>query len=126
MPIRALYIEDNLDSRVLVRRVLRAAGFELHEATTAAEGIAMAQQVVPDVILIDINMPEVDGLSATRALREIPSLHNVAIVAVTANVMHDVLQRALKSGCDGYIEKPIKIDDFPDQVMSFIARRRSS
>lgn len=122
---RVLYIEDNLENMSLVRRVLRASGFELYEATTALQGIALAVEIIPDVILMDINLPEIDGITATRYLRQIPALHNVPIIAVTANVMHNVLERALKSGCDGVIEKPIDIDEFPGKIQYFVEHRRS-
>lgn len=123
MAVRVLYVEDNLDNMILVRRILRAAGFELFEAASASVGIALAQEILPDIILMDINMPDMDGLTAVKHLRELPALDATPIVAVTANVMHNILQRALNSGCDGYIEKPVHVDDFPDQIMSFIEQR---
>lgn len=120
MCARVLYVEDSIDNLVLVRRVLKAAGFEMLEATSAAEGIELATRHVPDLILMDINMPEMDGLAATVELRRNPALSHVPIVALTANLMHDVLEKALEAGCNGYIEKPIKVDDLPAQVMSFL------
>jgi two-component system cell cycle response regulator DivK len=120
MSPRVLYIEDNLDNLILVRRVLRAAGFELLEATSAEEGIAMAEKHLPDLILMDINMPEMDGLTATMHLRENPALRHVPIVALTANVMRNVLDQVMASGCDGYIVKPIHVDTFSDQILSFL------
>lgn len=125
MTPQVLYIEDSIDNLVLVRRVLTAAGIELLEATTAQEGIALAEQTVPDLILMDINMPEMDGLAATMHLRQNPDLDRVPIIALTANVMRDVLDAALEAGCDGYIEKPIRIDDFPEQVLYFLQNGRA-
>ena len=124
MAPRVLYIEDSIDNLVLVRRILRAAGFELLEATSAREGIALAEQQIPDLILMDINMPEMDGLEATIRLRENHALDLVPIVALTANVMHQVLQKALNVGCDGYIAKPVTVDELPDQIMSFLKNGR--
>ncbi|MBN1564689.1 MAG: response regulator [Anaerolineae bacterium] len=122
MTPRVLYIEDSIDNLVLVRRVLKAAGFDLLEAITAHEGIQLARQHLPDLILMDINMPEMDGLTATAELRRYHELDHVPIIALTANLMHDVLEKALKAGCDGYIEKPIKVDELPDQVMHYLQR----
>ncbi len=120
MSPRVLYIEDNIDNLILVRRVLRAAGFELLEATSAREGIQKAEQQQPEIILMDINMPEMDGLTATIHLRQIPALRQVPIVALTANVMRDVLDEITAAGCDGFISKPINIDLFPDQIIAFL------
>lgn len=126
MSARILYIEDSIDNLVLVRRVLNAAGFQLLEATSAAEGIDLAIRQVPDLILMDINMPEMDGLAATIELRRNPALNHVPIVALTANLMHDVLEQALEAGCDGYIQKPITVDDLPNQVMKYLNKQRNT
>ncbi len=116
MSARVLYIEDNIDNLMLVRRVLSAAGFEVVEATSAQEGIQVAEKTLPDLILVDINMPDVDGLAATGQLRQLPHLQGVPIVAVTANIVRGVLDKALDAGCDGYITKPIDVDQLPDQA----------
>lgn len=116
---RVLYIEDNRANRILVRRILEASGLEVFEAENAMLGIQVAQQVIPDLILMDLSMPEVDGLTATRALRRIPALSNVPIVALTANVMQDERRKALEV-CDGYIPKPIDVDNFPSEVRSYM------
>jgi two-component system cell cycle response regulator DivK len=124
MAPRVLYIEDSVDNLVLVRRVLRAAGFELLEATSAQEGIEVAEQQLPDLILMDINMPEMDGLAATIRLRQNPNLEPIPIIAMTANVMHNVLEKALAAGCDGYIAKPITVDDLPKQITAYLENGR--
>jgi two-component system cell cycle response regulator DivK len=123
---RVLYIEDSIDNLVLVRRILRATGFELLEATSAREGIAVAEQEIPDLILMDINMPEMDGLTATMQLRQNPALNHVPIIALTANLMRNVLTEALEAGCDGYIAKPITVDDLPKQIMSYLENGRTN
>lgn len=120
-----LYIEDNLDNLILVRRILKSEGIDLLEATSAHEGIALAEKYVPDLILMDINMPEMDGLLATAHLRQISALANVPIVALTANVMREVLESTLEAGCNGYIPKPIDIDSFTDEVLSYLNGRRT-
>lgn len=117
---RVLYIEDNHDNRMLVRRVLMAEDIEVIEATSAIEGIEMAQADVPDLILMDVNMPTMDGLTATKSIRQIEKLNGIPVVALTANVMKGDREKALDSGCDGYIQKPIDIDRFPGEVVKFI------
>jgi two-component system cell cycle response regulator DivK len=119
---RILYIEDNADNRMLVRRVLMAssASFEVIEADNAITGIAMAQADPPDLILMDLSMPEMDGLTATQHIRTIPKLNRVPIVALTANAMEGDRDRTLNAGCDGYISKPIDIDRFPEEVLNYV------
>ncbi|PJF26971.1 MAG: response regulator [Phototrophicales bacterium] len=119
---RILYIEDNADNRMLVRRVLMASGaaFEVVEAENAIKGIAMAQADPPDLILMDLSMPEMDGLTATQYIRTIPKLSHVPIVALTANAMQGDRDRTLNAGCDGYISKPIDIDRFPQEVLNYV------
>ncbi|NDJ77416.1 MAG: response regulator [Chloroflexi bacterium] len=115
-----LYVEDKIDNLMLVRRILEAEGLEVLEATSAREGIEMAERHLPDLILMDINMPEMDGLAATSYLRQVPELSKTPIVAVTANVMRNILEETLAAGCDGYITKPIDIDIFPQQVLDYL------
>lgn len=121
---RVLYIEDNIDNLILVRRILKAEGFDLLEATSAQQGIALAEQHIPDLILMDVNMPEMDGLMATRHLRQIPALQHIPIVALTANVMPQVLDEMIAAGCEGYITKPVSVDTLPDQILHFLKNGR--
>ena len=123
---RVLYIEDNRDNRMLVRRVLMASDydFEIEEADNARLGIEMAQQNRPDLILMDLSMPEMDGLTATRYIRGMTELQDVPIVALTANVMEGDKERTLEAGCDGYIRKPIDVDRLPDEIIQYINRSR--
>jgi two-component system cell cycle response regulator DivK len=119
---RVLYIEDNGDNRMLVRRILMASDYEfvVQEAESARKGIDMALAQPPDLILMDLSMPDMDGLSATRLIRTTPALSDIPIVALTANAMESDRERSLEAGCDGYIKKPIDVDKFPDEVMSFL------
>jgi two-component system, cell cycle response regulator DivK len=121
---RILYIEDRIDNRTLVKRVLMAEDFTVYEASNATDGIQLALQHVPDVILMDINMPGFDGYAATAQLRTYPVLSEVPIVALTANVMDGDREKTLDAGCDGYIPKPIDIDRFPEEVRKWAKRRR--
>ena len=115
-----LYIEDDLPSRVLVRRVLEAEGYRVIEAESGLEGITVARTERPLLILVDINMPDMDGLEVTARLRAIPELGSVPIVALTANVMKGDRERTLEAGCSGYIQKPIDVDLLPAQMAAFM------
>jgi len=123
---RILYIEDNRDNRNLVRRVLMASDyeFEVEEAENALLGIEMAQQNPPDLILMDMSMPEMDGLTATRYIRDMDSLRDIVIVALTANAMEGDRERTLEAGCDGYIRKPIDVDKLPDEIIHYLRSRQ--
>jgi len=100
-------------------------GIDVAEVDNARDGIEMARSNPPDLILMDISMPDLDGLSATRQLRQFPELDHVPIVAVTANVMKGDREETLAAGCDGYIPKPIDVDRFPEQVARFLQMGRS-
>jgi CheY-like chemotaxis protein len=119
---RILYIEDNSDNRMLVRRVLMASdiAFEVHEAESAIKGIEIARSLPPDLILMDISMPEMDGLTATQKLKALPEMTGVPIVALTANAMEKDENRARAAGCDGFIRKPIDIDKLPNDIMNYL------
>lgn len=123
---RILYIEDNRDNRMLVRRILMASDheFEVEEADNAKLGIEMAQKSRPDLILMDMSMPEMDGLQATRAIRTMDDLKDIVIVALTANAMDGDKEKTLEAGCDGYIRKPIDVDKLPDEILSYLRSRR--
>ena len=123
---RILYIEDNRDNRMLVRRILMASDydFEVEEAESARLGIEMAQQNPPDLILMDMSMPEMDGLTATRTIRDMDDLRNIVIVALTANAMEGDRERTLEAGCDGYIRKPIDVDKLPDEIIHYLRSRQ--
>lgn len=115
-----LHVEDNADNRLLVRRLLQAFGYNVVEAENANSARQLLQTMTPDLILMDINMPDVDGYTLTYELKSMPDLLGVPIVAITANVMKGDRERTLSAGCDGYIEKPIDVDKFIEQVERFI------
>ncbi len=117
---RILYIEDNPDNRLLVRRVLQVEGYTIFEAVDGHEGLAKAAELQPDLILMDINLPEIDGYEVTARLKQLPGMSRVPIIAVTANVMKGDREKTLAAGCDGYIQKPIDIDILPNQIERFL------
>jgi two-component system cell cycle response regulator DivK len=122
--VRILYIEDNHENRLLVRRILEAEGYSMIEATDGPTGLEVAAQMQPDLILLDINLPEIDGYDLAKRFRETPNLTDVPILAITANVMHGDRERTLEAGCDGYIQKPIDVDQLPNQVRAALKRNR--
>lgn len=113
---RILYIEDNPENRLLVSRVLEADGYEVVEAVDGPSGLKAAQESEPDLILLDIGLPTVDGYDLAERFRAMPELDEVPILAVTANVMKGDRERSLAAGCDGYIPKPVDIDRLPMQI----------
>jgi two-component system cell cycle response regulator DivK len=117
-----LYVEDDPESRLLIRRVLQAEGYAVIEAKDAADGLASATEQRPDLILIDINLPEVDGLTLARQIKSVPDLASTPVVALTANVMRGDRERSLGAGCDGYIQKPIDVDLLPRQISQYLRR----
>jgi two-component system cell cycle response regulator DivK len=118
-----LYIEDNVDNRTLIRRILTAEGYELKEAGNAVEALETLSLVRPDLILMDINMPDVDGYTLTTQIRAMSGFESVPIVALTANVMRGDRERSLEAGCDGYIQKPIDIDSLPQQIERYLRKK---
>lgn len=122
--LKVLYIEDNADNRLLVRRVLEARGHRLVEAVDGPSGIEAARGECPDLILMDIMIPRLDGNEVTTRLRGVPYLEKVPIIALTAAVLKDDRERAIAAGCDGYLHKPIDVDRFPEQIERFIAGER--
>ena len=123
--IRILYIEDNRENLLLVRRILEAEGFSIAEATDGPSGLELAAQMQPDLILLDINLPEIDGYDLARRFRTTPGLEHIPILAITANVMHGDRERSLEAGCDGYIQKPIEVDRLPEQVRAALRKDKA-
>jgi two-component system cell cycle response regulator DivK len=99
-----------------VKRVLEAEGYIILEAADGATGLEIAKQKQPNLILLDINLPEVDGYQLARQFRDTSGLEKIPILAVTANVMKGDRERTLAAGCDGYIPKPLDIDRLPLQI----------
>lgn len=121
---RILYVEDNPANRLLVKRVLEAAGHTVLEAVDGLEGIRVAREAKPDLILMDINIPGMDGFETTTKIKSIPELKDTPIIALTARVMDGDREMALTAGCDGYIPKPIDVNLLPLQVTEFLGGKR--
>lgn len=115
-----LHIEDNFDNRILVRRLLQSVPYDVIEAENARQAIVALYKYCPDLILMDINIPGVDGYTLTTKLKSVPSMNNIPIIAITANAMRGDREKTLLAGCDGYIEKPIDIDYFLIQIAHYL------
>ena len=113
---RILIVEDNERNLKLTRDVLEFAGFTIVAAGTGEEGVRLAASVRPDLILMDLQLPGIDGYAALAQLRDEPVTAEIPVVALTALAMAQDRERVLASGFDGYLEKPISVRDFPDQV----------
>lgn len=117
-----LYIEDNPDNMMLVKRALEARGYHLLEAPTGLDGIAVAEKEDVDLILLDINLPDIDGYEVAKRLRG-SAKHSLAytpIIAITANALKGDAEKALASGCDVYMSKPINIRELWARVEGFL------
>lgn len=117
-----LYVEDNSDNRNLIRRVLEAEGYSVVDAVNAGQAIETLEKNRIDLILMDINMPDMDGYTLTTKIKSLQSFSSIPIVAVTANVMRGDREKSLEAGCDGYIQKPIDIDTLAQQIERFMTR----
>jgi two-component system cell cycle response regulator DivK len=118
-----LYIEDNPDNMLLVKRVLQSRGYTVLEATNGLEGVSMAESQSPDLILLDINLPDIDGYEVARRLRASGNakLTYVPIIAITANALRGDAEKALEAGCDVYMSKPINIRELGARVEAYVA-----
>lgn len=107
MSKRILIIEDQLDNRQIMHDVLAASGYESLEAITGEEGLAMAEREKPDLILMDIQLPGMDGYEVTRRIKANAALNHIPIIAVTSYALSGDDQKAFAAGCDGYLTKPV-------------------
>jgi two-component system cell cycle response regulator DivK len=123
---RILVVEDNPKNMKLVRDVLEFAGYEVIEATSGEDGVRLAVAERPNLVLMDLQLPGIDGAEALRRIRVGQEGQDVPVVAVTAFAMDEDRARAFDSGFDGYLEKPINVRRFPQQVQEFLDRSGQS
>jgi two-component system, cell cycle response regulator DivK len=119
-PRRILVVEDNPLNLKLVRDVLQVAGYDVIEAHTGEEGLHLAREDPPDLVLMDLQLPGIDGTETLRRLRQDSLARKVPVVAVTAFAMAEDRERAALAGFDGYIEKPISVRALPGQIEGFL------
>jgi len=116
-----LVVEDNERNLKLLRDVLEYAGYDVRAARTGEDGVALAVKEPPDLVLMDLQLPGIDGTEALRRLRKNPRTADIPVVAVTAQAMKQDRERVLEAGFNGYVSKPISVRAFPDQVRGFLS-----
>lgn len=127
MPSRkVLVIEDNVPNMELAVDLLEVAGFEVLQATDAQEGIALAREEQPDVIVMDVGLPGMDGLEATAALKRDPATQHIPILVATSHAMKGDKEEAIAAGCDGFITKPIDTRSFAKAVAGLVRAKEGA
>lgn len=119
-----LYIEDDPEARFLMAEIIRYKGYNYHSASTGLEGISLAKKHKPDLILIDLILPDMQGNEVTTLLKSLPELKDTPIIAITADTRKDVKKMVLTAGCDGYIAKPINVSEFIYKIEEFLAGKK--
>lgn len=114
-----LYVEDNFENKLFVRRVIESMGHQMLEAETGLESLDIAAERIPDLILMDVNIPGMDGLETTTRMKQNPRLTHIPVIALTANAMKGDKERCLAAGCDGYMQKPIGVSDLRREIMRY-------
>jgi CheY-like chemotaxis protein len=121
---KILYIEDTENNRILVKRRLEKNGYQVLMAENAGEGLARARAEMPDLILMDMGMPDIDGWSATRQLKADPDLRGIPVIAVTAHAMQGDREKTLQAGCDEYETKPFDFTRLIEKIQTLVASRQ--
>ncbi len=120
---RILLVEDNPMNRRVVQFILKSQGYIVHEAKHGLEALELVKVHLPDLILMDLQLPGMDGFTTTRIIKEDATTKDIPVVALTAYAMRGDAERAVEAGCDGYITKPIDPDEFPKLVASYLKRK---
>lgn len=118
---RILVIEDNLDNMILIADILKSLQLEVIEAADGEQGIRAAAAEKPDLILMDLSLPRMDGWEATRVIKSDPALSHIPVIAVTAHAMYDDRERARVAGCDAYVTKPINMRELAQIIRQHLA-----
>jgi len=120
-----LVVEDNRDNMTLIVDVLNSLEYEVAQALDGEQGLAMAQQEHPDLILMDLSLPRMDGWTVTRELRKLPNFHSLPIIALTAHAMVGDREKALQAGCTDYISKPINLQELARKLKQYLQAREN-
>jgi len=123
MSAKVLYIEDNPLNMRLVRKILKSIGYTMVEAIDGLTGVQSAMREMPDVILMDINLPDIDGMEATARLKADAMTTHIPIIALTANAMHGDKERFIAAGCDGYLAKPVSKQELQNTLSYFLSEQ---
>lgn len=126
MAAKILYIEDNPQNMRLIKKMLSLMEYDILEANTGMLGLELAIQHHPDLILIDINLPDIVGTEVAQKIKADPQMMHIPIVALTANAMHGDRERFLSEGCDGYIAKPVSRNELLNTIAYFLEKRTTS
>ncbi len=126
MKEKILIVEDNPRNMRLIKMTLKSKGYTLLKATDGEEALDMAMRERPDLIIMDIRLPKMDGLEVTRKLRETPAFSNTPIIGLTAYAMKGDKERVIKSGCDAYLSKPIDTRELPKMIAEMLSRQRDN
>ena len=121
---RILIVEDNPQSMRLLEMVLRAENYTLLKATDGEEALDMAMREYPDLIIMDMQLPKINGLEVTRKLRETPAFSHTPIIAITAYAMKGDRERVIESGCSAYLSKPINTRELPEMIAKMLQQRQ--
>ena len=121
---KILIVEDNEINMKLIKTVLKSKGYALMEARDGEEALNAVTRERPDLILMDIQIPKIDGLEVTRRIRKMADLGGTLIIALTAHAMEGDKEKILEAGCDAYIAKPINTRALPEEVESMLAKKR--
>jgi CheY-like chemotaxis protein len=124
MTYKILYIEDNPDNMRLVQKVLEARGHKVYSAANGLDGVSMAEELKPDMILVDINLPDIDGYEVVARIRSSKEteLRAVTLIAITANVLAGDAEKALAAGCDAYMPKPVNVRELSARVDRYLSK----
>ncbi len=120
--VKVLLVEDTEDNRMMMRRLLELSGYRVSEAVNGLEAVKAAEEETPSIILMDLSLPIVDGLAATRRIRQLPAMARVPIIAVSAHDTADFHAEALAAGCDAYITKPVDYTELEDLISDLTAK----
>jgi two-component system, cell cycle response regulator DivK len=115
-----LVVEDNLDNLTFIVDVLIELDYEVLQATNGQQGVSMAEESVPNLILMDLSLPKMDGWTATRQIKAQKNLHHIPIIALTAHAMEGDRERAIEAGCDDYISKPLNLQELAAKLDKYI------
>src|SRR4029078_1520531 len=119
-PLTVLLVEDTEDNRFMMRRLLEMAGYQVVEAMNGEEAVKLAKSECPQLILMDLSLPVIDGLAATRLIRKLPHCGSTPIIAVSAHDTSDFQSEAIEAGCNSYVTKPIDFNDLEDLIAKLL------
>ena len=119
-PLTVLLVEDTEDNRFMMRRLLEMSGYNVIEAMNGEEAVKLAKSECPNLILMDLSLPVIDGLAATRLIRKLPNCHSTPIIAVSAHDTSDFQSEAIDAGCNSYVTKPIDFNELEEMIAKLI------